>query len=139
MPTALKFDSIQIGDRLPSFETPPISRLSLALYCGASGDHNPIHVDSDFAKTSDMPDVFAHGMLSMAWLGHVLTNWAPQTALREYSVRFSAIAHLGECITCAAKVVEKLERNGEQCVRLELSTTNQDGQPKLMGEAVIAL
>lgn len=139
MSTALKFDSIQIGDSLPSFETPPISRLSLALYCGASGDHNPIHVDSDFAKTSGMPDVFAHGMLSMAWLGRVLTNWAPQTALREYSVRFSAIAHVDERITCAGKVVEKLERNGELCVRVELTTTNQDGQPKLTGEAVIAL
>ena len=75
----------------------------------------------------------------MAWLGRVLTNWAPQTALREYSVRFSAIAHVDERITCAGKVVEKLERNGELCVRVELTTTNQDGQPKLTGEAVIAL
>lgn len=139
MTNALKFDSIQVGDSLPSFETPPISRLSLALYCGASGDHNPIHVDSDFAKASGMPDVLAHGMLSMAWLARVLTNWAPQTALRDYSVRFSAITNVGERITCGGKVVEKLERNGEFCVRVELSTTNRDGQMKLTGEAVIAL
>lgn len=139
MTTLLNFDTVQVGDSLPIFETPPISRLALALYCGASGDHNPIHVDTDFAKASGMPDVFAHGMLSMAWLAHVLTRWAPQTALRDYSVRFAAITHIGERITCSGKVVEKLERNAERCVRVELLTTNQDGLVKLTGEAVIAL
>ncbi len=137
--TALNYDTIAIGDALPGLETPPISRLTLALYCGASGDHNPIHVDTDFARAAGMPDVFAHGMLSMAWLGRVLTNWVPQQDLLEYSVRFAAITHVGERITCAGKVVEKLERAGRRCVRVELSTTNQDGLLKLAGEAVLAI
>jgi acyl dehydratase len=137
--TLIKFDSIQVGDSLPIFETPPISRVALALYCGASGDHNPIHVDIDFSKASGMPDVFAHGMLSMGWLAHVLTQWVPQTALREYSVRFSAMTHVGERISCTGKIVEKMLRNGESCVRVELSTANQDGLVKLTGEAVVAL
>lgn len=137
--TALSFDSIQVGDALPSFETPPISRLTLALYCGASGDHNPIHIDTDFAKAAGMPDVFAHGMLSMAWLGLVLTRWVPQTAICDYSVRFAAITQVGERIFCTGKVVEKFERNGQRCVRVEMSSANQDDQIKLKGEAVIAL
>lgn len=139
MTTTPTFDSVQIGDAIPSFETPPLSRLTLALYCGASGDHNPIHVDIDFVKKAGMPDVIAHGMLSMAWLARVLTNWVPQTALRAYSVRFAAMTQVGERITCAGKVVEKFERAGERCVRLELSTTNADGQVKLTGDAVVAL
>ena len=138
-PKLLHYDQVQVGDALPAFETPPLSRLTLALYCGASGDHNPIHVDIDFARQSGMPDVFAHGMLSMAWLGRVLTNWVPQQDLLEYSVRFAAITHVGERITCAGKVVEKLERAGRRCVRVELSTTNQDGLLKLAGEAVLAI
>ncbi len=133
------FDSVQVGDAIPSFETPPLSRLTLALYCGASGDHNPIHVDIDFARAAGMPDVIAHGMLSMAWLARVLTHWVPQTALREYSVRFAAMTQVGERITCAGRIVEKFERAGERCVRLELSTTNADGQVKLTGDAVVAL
>lgn len=137
--TALNYDTIAVGDALPGLETPPISRLTLALYCGASGDHNPIHVDTDFARAAGMPDVFAHGMLSMAWLGRVLTNWVPQQDLLEYSVRFAAITHVGERITCTGKVVEKLERAGRRCVRVELSTTNQDGLLKLAGEAVLAI
>lgn len=133
------FDSVQVGDRLPGFETPPLTRLTLALYCGASGDHNPIHVDTDFARAAGMPDVIAHGMLSMAWLARVLTDFVPQTALREYGVRFAAMTQVGERIRCAGTVVEKFERNGERCVRIELTTTNQDGQTKLSGEAVVAL
>jgi acyl dehydratase len=135
----LTFDGVQVGDALPSFETEPISRLALVLYCGASGDHNPVHVDPDFAKSAGMPDVIAHGMLSMAWLARVLTNWVPQTALRDYSVRFAAMTQLGERITCAGKVVEKFERAGERCVRVEVHSHNADGQVKLSGEAVVAL
>jgi acyl dehydratase len=132
-------EDLQVGDALPGFVAPPLSRLTLALYCGASGDHNPIHVDSDFAKAAGMRDVFAHGMLSMAWLAHVLTHWVPQTAIRSYGVRFSAITQVGEVISCTGKIVEKLQRNGEECVRVALTTSNENGQVKLTGEALIAL
>lgn len=133
------FDSIEIGDSLPAFEMAPISRLSLALYCGASGDHNPIHVDSDFVKSAGMPDVIAHGMLSMAWLGRLLTNWVDQPAIRELSVRFISITHVGERITCAGKVVEKFRQDGQACVRIDVTTVNQGGQVKLAGQALVVL
>ena len=130
--------TLQPGDTLPALELPPISRLQLALYCGASGDHNPIHVDSDFAKGAGMPDVFAHGMLSAAWLARVLTRWVPQIAIRSFDVRFAAITHVGERITCTAKVAEKFEQDGQRCVKLQLATANQDGLTKLTGEALVA-
>jgi acyl dehydratase len=133
------FDALQVGDTIPALELPPVSRLTLALYCGASGDHNPIHVDTDFAALAGLPDVIAHGMLSMGWLARLLTNWVPQTAIRDYSVRFAAMTHVGEKITCSAKVTEKFEAQGERRVRLALTVANADGQTKLTGEAVIAL
>src|SRR5512134_2105102 len=123
----LEFDSLEVGDALPPLQLPPISRLALALYCGASGDHNPIHVDIDFAKAAGMPDVFAHGMLSTAWLGRLLTNWVPQPAIRSLDVRFAAITHVGERITCTGKVAEKFENDGKRFVRLQLVTANQNG------------
>ena len=86
---------------------PPLTRTTLALYAGASGDHNPIHIDIDFARAAGMPDVFAHGMLSMAWLGRLLTDWAPQRDLREFSVRFTAMTHVGERIVCTGRVSGK--------------------------------
>jgi len=131
--------NLKIGDALPAFTTEPVSRLALALYCGASGDHNPMHVDIDFAKAGGSPDVFAHGMLSMAYLGRLLTNWVPQRQLREYGVRFTAITQVGDAITCSGQVTELFEVNGERRARLSLQTANQHGQVKLSGDAVVAL
>lgn len=132
------WDTLQPGDALPPLELPPISRLALALYCGASGDHNPIHVDCDFAKSAGMPDVFAHGMLSAAWLGRLLTNWVPQSSIRSFDVRFAAITQLGEAITCTGKVTEKFEDQGHRMVKLHVATHNGQGQAKLTGEALVA-
>ena len=132
------WNTLQAGDELPALQLPPISRLALALYCGASGDHNPIHVDTDFAKSAGMPDVFAHGMLSAAWLGRLVTNWVPQSAIRSLDVRFAAITQVGETITCTGKVTEKFELASKRLARLQLSTANQDGIVKLAGEALVA-
>lgn len=111
----------------------------LALFAGASGDHHPIHIDLDFARRAGMPDVFAHGMLGMAWLGRLLSGWVPQSQLRRFDVRFQGITHLGNAIRCSGRVVEKLEFGGERCVRVEVQSTNQFGQLKIAGEALVAL
>ena len=133
------FDQVKVGDELPALKLPRITRTTLALFAGASGDHNPVHIDLDFAKAAGMQDVFAHGMLPMAYLGRFLTNWAPQTQLRHYAVRFSAITPIGAKLTCGGKVVEKLERNGEQVVKLEIGVVDDKGELKLSGDALVAL
>jgi acyl dehydratase len=137
--TVPNFDAVQVGDALPELALPPVDRTTLALFAGASGDHNPAHIDLDSARASGMPDVFAHGMLGMAWLGRLLTNWAPQRQLRKFDVRFAGVTHLGNAILCRGKVVEKLVHNGERCVRVEVSSANQYGQVKIVGVALIAL
>jgi acyl dehydratase len=139
MTTALPdWNALQPGDALPPLELPAIGRLDLALYCGASGDHNPIHVDIDFAKSAGMPDVFAHGMLSAAWLARLLTNWVPQSAIRSLDVRFAALTHVGERIGCTGTVAEKFEHEGQRSVRLKVASTNASGVIKLSGEALVA-
>jgi acyl dehydratase len=77
---------ITIGTELPPLQIAPISRTTLALFAGASGDHNPMHVDIDVAKSAGLDDVFAHGMLSMAYLGRLLTDWVDPQAIRSYRV-----------------------------------------------------
>ena len=135
----LAFDSVNVGDTLPPLTLPPVTRTMLALFAGASGDHNPIHVDIDFARRAGMPDVLAHGMLSMAWLGRMLTNWAPQRDLREFGVRFTAVTQVGERITCTGRVAKKMERGGERLVQIEVKATNDAGEVKVAGDALIAL
>ena len=133
------FDTTEIGDQLPAVRPPPVDRTTLALFAGASGDHNPIHIDIDVARRAGMPDVFAQGMLGMAWLGRVLTAWAPQARLRRFDARFQGITHLGHAMQCSGHVIEKLEHGGERCVRIALQSVNQFGQSKIVGEALVAL
>lgn len=133
-----RFADTLVGHELPAFTAEPIARVTLALYAGASGDHNPIHIDPDFARGAGMPDVFAQGMLAMAYLGHVLTRWAPQSALRDYGVRFHAITHLGDSLVCRGEVVEK-HADGERRVRIRVTAVDLTGEVKLTGDAWVVL
>ncbi|AYC32744.1 dehydratase [Pseudomonas cavernae] len=137
--STVTFDSVQVGDLLPPLALAPINRTTLGLFAGASNDHNPLHIDIDYARKAGMNDVFAHGMLSMAYLGRLLTQWVDQRQLREFGVRFIGITHLGHQITCTGKVVEKFEADGEQRIKVEIQTANQYGDVKILGDAVIAL
>ena len=130
---------IKAGDRIVHKVFPPITRHTLALYCGASGDHNPIHVDIDFAKAAGFPDVFAHGMLAMAYLGQALTDVVPPSKLRSFATRFVSITQLGAKLTCEGIVTELFAENGEHRARLALTTRDDRGEVKLEGSAVVAL
>lgn len=136
--TKPNFDALNVGDAIPSFTTEPVSRLTLALYATGSGDHHPLHLDQDYVRSKGIPDVFAHGMLGMAYLGRLLTQWVPQAAIRSFGVRFTAITQVGERLVCTGKVVEKLEQAGEKCVRLELTCANEQGEAKHKADAVVA-
>lgn len=131
--------TLKVGDILEPLTQKPISRSTLALFAGASGDHNPIHIDIDFAKSLGLDDVFAHGMLGMAYLGRFLTQFTDQKNLRSYSVRFSSITQVGAELKCSGKVTEIFEEKDEKFMKLELSATDQNNDVKLMGDAVIAL
>ena len=129
---------LQVGDMLEPMTHDPISRTTLALFAGASGDHNPIHIDIDFAKSVGLDDVFAHGMLGMAYLGRFLTSIADQSNIRSYSVRFSSITQVGAKLKCTGKVKEITDTSAERLMTIELSATDQNNDVKLIGDAVIA-
>lgn len=130
---------VAVGDRLPTLVKPPLTRATLAYFCGASNDHNPLHIDPDVARAAGMEDVFAHGMLNMAYLGQMLTGWVPQAYLRSFEVKFGAIVKLGEQLVCDGEVTDVGELGANRRVVVRLVATNQVGEEKLVGEAVIEL
>src|SRR6218665_3190280 len=83
---------MQVGDSIPALQLPASSRTTLALYAGASGDHTPIHIDIASARSAGLDDVFAHGMLSAAYVGGLVTDWAGQQRLRRLHLRFHCVA-----------------------------------------------
>ena len=136
--TVPTFESLKVGDEIPALKIPPVSRHTLALYCGASGDHNPIHVDLDYAKSAGLDDVIAHGMLSAGYLARMLTDWVPQSTIRSMNNRFTAMTHIGDSVTCTGRVVEKFKNGNEKLVRLEMQAHTPESQT-IIAEAVIAL
>jgi acyl dehydratase len=136
---APRFDQIRVGDELPVVKKAPLTRKALALFAGASGDHNPVHIDIDVARAAGLPDVIGHGMLTMACVGQVLTGWVAQSAIRSYSARFVAPTHVGDALTCTGRVVEKSEGGPEGSVRIQLQAIDQFGEIKVRGEAWVSL
>ena len=66
-----------------------LDREMLKAYADASGDQNPIHQNEDFAVSVGLPNVIAHGMLTMALVGKFVTDWAGgSAAVKEFSGRF---------------------------------------------------
>lgn len=126
---------VAVGTSLPELTLPPISRATLALFAGASGDHNPIHIDLDVARSAGFEDVFAQGMLSMAYLGRLLTGWVSQKRIRSFSVRFASITPLHAQPTCTGTVVAF----DDETATVDVAVTLADGTITLSGQAVIAL
>ena len=103
----------------PGTELPPqqyqVTRRDLVRYAGASGDFNVIHWNERIARSVGLPDVIAHGMLTMALAGRYLTEWAGDPgAVTEYGVRFSAPVVVpdddkGATVEMAGTVTERLD------------------------------
>lgn len=131
--------TLEAGAALDALVVPPISRTTLALFAGASGDHNPIHIDIDVAKSAGLEDVFAHGMLSMAYLARLVTDNVGIERLRSYKVRFAAITPIHGQPTCRGVVAKVEEVDGERLATIELTVTLADGTVSLVGDAVVVL
>ena len=130
-------DNASVGDKIPDLVIEPITRSTVALYAGASGDHNPIHIDLDFAKEAGMKDVFAHGMLIMAYLGRAVTNIVPQSNLKNFNVRFSSITNIGDILTCSGEVTKIDKNNSKKTIVLDLIVSDEFGDIKISGAATI--
>lgn len=81
--------SVDLGFELPTL-TLTVTRAQLVRYAGASGDHNPIHWNERTAVSVGLPNVIAHGMLTMALAGRIVTDWIGDPGhLLEYGVTFT--------------------------------------------------
>ena len=133
----LNTNNIKVGDKLPELVIGPISRNSLTIYADASGDHNPIHIDQGFARQVGLPDVIAHGMLVMSYLGQVLTNNINQSNVKEYEVKFSSMTNIGDVLTCNGMITHMDQTEMGKLLKIELKVLDQDNDEKLIGESTI--
>jgi acyl dehydratase len=137
---ALDPKTVAVGTELPTLTKPAITRETLKAYGPAAGDPNPMHVDDEFAKNAGYPGVFAHGMLSMGYLGEFLHRAAGGVAnVRKFRARFAKLTWPGDVVSCKGVVTGVRDEDGRRVVDCDIWTETQSGERKVVGSATLAL
>jgi len=108
-------------------------------FADVSGDHNPIHLDEEFAKKTRFGRRIAHGMLSGAFISAVLGAEFKERKIVYLSqtMKFIAPVFIGDTVTATGTVTKIREERG--IVTLETICTNQSGETLVKGEAVVMI
>jgi acyl dehydratase len=136
---ALDRRTVAVGQLLAPLVKGPITKDQLKAYGAAAGDPNPMHLDDEFARNAGYSGVFAHGMLSMGYLGQLLVQAGGPGSVRRFRARFAKLTWPGEVITCRGQVTRVEDQDGVRLVECDIWTENQEGERKLVGNAVLAL
>lgn len=137
----IKISDISVGLELPALDL-TFTRADLVAYALASGDLNPIHQDEEFAKSVGLPDVIAHGMLTMGRAIQVVTNWVGDpTAVIDYSVRMTRPVIVpdtaeGSVVSFTGKIAQI---NDDGTIQIELGAVFGDVKVLGLAKATVLL
>ena len=130
------FDEIAIGDT--ATYTRLITNQEVEAFAAISGDHNPLHLDPDYAATTPFGECIAHGMLTGALISAAIAMQlpGPGSVYLNQSLQFRAPVLLGDTLTVTLEVTEK--HGKRPWVTLSCTVENQDGKAVAKGEAQVA-
>ena len=130
------FDEIVIGDT--ATYTRLITNQEVEAFAAISGDHNPLHLDPDYAATTSFGECIAHGMLTGALISAAIAMQlpGPGSVYLNQSLQFRAPVLLGDTLTVTLQVTEK--HGKRPWVTLSCTVENQDGKAVAKGEAQVA-
>lgn len=137
--TAVTWHGLEVGTEGPTRVDDPYRVTDFVRYQGASGDMNPIHHDTEFAREAGFPGPFAVGMLGAGILATWATDWLGAANVRRFKVQWREQAWPGDVLTSAGRVVAVREEGGERLVDLEMAVTRQTGGVHLKGWATFAV
>ncbi len=131
------FEEVTVGQQLPGRDF-PLRRVDLVRYAGASGDFNVIHWNERVARQVGLPDVIAHGMLTMATAGRLVTDWCGDPgAVVAYSTRFTKPVPVPDDEDGAAlSVTAAVRSKDEQARTVVVELTATCGPDKVLGRAL---
>ncbi|THE10254.1 dehydratase [Bacillus timonensis] len=125
-------EDIEIGSSLESIQLPPVSRMDLIKYSGASGDYNPIHTIEDEAHKAGLPGVIAHGMWTMGNLAKLFTLFYEEGFIKTFSIRFRNMVFLDDVITLNA-ILKRIDENN---LIFDVVAVNQHEKDVIKGSVV---
>jgi len=129
--------TFKVGDSAEITKT--IEQADVDAFAGVTGDHNPVHVDEEFAKTTRFGKRIAHGMLTASLISAVLANKLPGegSVYLGQTLQFVAPVFPGDEIT--ARVIVKEIREDKPVMKLETVCLNQRGEIVIRGEATVLI
>ena len=138
----MTFDDLQHGDTIdgPEFA---VSRESIRLFCDASLDYNPLHLDDDYMKNSfgktNFGGIIMHGMNNFGLVTRMLTDWAyPQGAIhRRLETRWLKPVKPGDTIQPTAIIKAKQTTQKSRWILVDVMVKNQRGEQVANGEAML--
>ncbi len=132
--------SWQQGTPLPSLSK-KVTQTQIAAYAKASGDHNPLHLDEAFARTTTFGGTIAHGMLGLAFINQMLAQafgeaWPASGRLK---VRFKAPVYPGDEVSIEGAVARVQADGTGQQVECQVTLKNAKGEEVVTGTATVRL
>lgn len=109
----------------------PVMAVDLALFAAGSGDHNPLHLDVEVARSAGFDQPLVHGMLTMAYAGRLFTRHFGAGAVRQLQTRFTGTARKGDTLQLQARLREVVDG----VAHYELTGTTGSGAPVVSGSA----
>lgn len=133
--TSTKKPAAPAGEAIPEL-IKRVTQEQINAYADVSGDHNPIHLNPEAARAVGLDGTIAHGMLDMAFLAQMLTDWLTASQerhgwVRRLKARFQAMVRPGDAVICHGV---QTAHDGETH-RLEVWMDNEDGQRVITGDA----
>ena len=136
------FESLRVGDTIdgPTFA---VSRESIRLFCDASLDYNPLHLDDDYMKgnfgKTNFGGVIMHGMNNFGLISRMITDWAyPRDAVhRRLETRWLKPVRPGDTIQPSGILKSKQETTKSRWITIDVEVRNQKDEKIATGEATV--
>lgn len=128
------YEELEVGQKA-NFQR-SVTERDIQLFAEVSGDRNPVHLDADYAATTQFKERIAHGMLTGALISAAIATTlpGPGTIYLGQNLSFTRPVKLGDELTVELEVLEKLPKNR---VRISTTVLNQDGKAVVKGEAEV--
>ncbi|MEY8260583.1 MaoC family dehydratase [Oscillospiraceae bacterium 50-60] len=119
-----RWDDIQIGDEVRFTKT--MTQTDVVLWVGLTGDMNPIHIDAEYSKTTRFENIVVPGLMVAGLISAVMTKATFGNVYSGQTLKFIKPVYIGDTITAAATVIEKLEEKRRVRIRTECFNQNQE-------------
>jgi len=128
------WETIEIGDPVTPLTKPPVTRVQIARYAGASDDYSPLHIDDDFAKAAGYGGIFAHGAISFGFAIEAASTWLENGRIIRTDATFQKLVWPGDILTAKGVVVAQFESGKDSLIDIDVWTENQNGDVVMRGK-----